>query len=154
MADLILAIHLAFVAFVVGGLVAIWVGASRGSAWAFSRTFRALHLAAIAVVVAESLLGFPCPLTAWEDALRGVQQDTGFIARLLRCRALLEPARLDVHGALLRVRRAGGVDVAQVSAAPAPSFFFSPIRLSSPLRSFTMLGWCRHSSTASIAIEA
>ena len=84
MADLILAVHLAFVAFVVGGLVAIWVGASRGSAWAFSRTFRALHLAAIAVVVAESLLGIPCPLTAWEDALRGVQQDTGFIARLLR----------------------------------------------------------------------
>ena len=83
-ADLVLAIHFAFVAFVAGGLVAIWVGAARGREWAFSRTFRALHLAAIAVVVAESLLGIACPLTLWEDALRGVQQEAGFIARWLR----------------------------------------------------------------------
>jgi hypothetical protein len=84
MADLVLALHLAFVAFVAGGLAAIWVGAARGAAWAFARTFRTLHLAAIGVVVAESLAGVACPLTAWEDALRGLQQETGFIPRMLR----------------------------------------------------------------------
>lgn len=84
MADLVLLIHLAFVVFVVGGLVAIWVGAARGREWAFSRTFRTLHLVAIAVVVAEAVFGIACPLTAWEDALRGAHQEQGFVARLFR----------------------------------------------------------------------
>jgi hypothetical protein len=84
LADLVLAIHLAFVTFVVGGLAAIWVGAALGRPWAASRTFRMLHLAAIGVVVAESLLGIACPLTAWEDALRGHREEAGFIARALR----------------------------------------------------------------------
>jgi hypothetical protein len=83
-ADLVLAVHLAFVAFVVGGLAAIWVGATLGRAWTTSRTFRVLHIAAIAVVVAESLLGIACPLTIWEDALRGQHGEAGFIARWLR----------------------------------------------------------------------
>jgi hypothetical protein len=84
LADLVLALHLAFVAFVVGGLAAIWLGAAFGRAWATSRAFRVLHLAAIAIVVAESLAGIACPLTAWEDVLRGYHEETGFIARWLR----------------------------------------------------------------------
>lgn len=84
MADLVLVVHLAFVAFVLGGLVAIWVGAALGRPWAFARGFRLLHLAAIAVVVAESLAGIACPLTIWEDALRGNHEEAGFIARWLR----------------------------------------------------------------------
>jgi hypothetical protein len=83
-ADLVLSVHLAFVAFVVGGLAAIWLGAAFGWTWATSRAFRVLHLAAIAIVVAESLAGIACPLTAWEDALRGTREETGFIARWLR----------------------------------------------------------------------
>jgi len=70
LADLVLVVHAAFVAFVVVGLVLIWVGRSRG--WAFVRNiwFRAAHLAAIGSVAAESLMGFVCPLTTWEDRLR------------------------------------------------------------------------------------
>jgi polyferredoxin len=40
-----------------------------------------VHLGAILFVAAESLLGIACPLTVWEDALRGGQQRTGFIER-------------------------------------------------------------------------
>ena len=70
LADLVLVVHAAFVAFVVVGLVLIWVGRFRG--WAFVRNvwFRMAHLAAMAVVAAESLMGFVCPLTTWEDQLR------------------------------------------------------------------------------------
>jgi polyferredoxin len=40
-----------------------------------------LHLAAIGLVAAESLAGIVCPLTLWEDALRGRQSQEGFIER-------------------------------------------------------------------------
>jgi len=70
LADAVLIVHFAFVAFVVIGLVMIWIGWWRR--WAFVRNiwFRGTHLAAIAVVAAESLAGFVCPLTTWEDRLR------------------------------------------------------------------------------------
>jgi Protein of Unknown function (DUF2784) len=35
-------------------------------------------------VTAETLVGIACPLTVWEDALRGEHSDAGFIARWLR----------------------------------------------------------------------
>lgn len=83
-ADLVLALHAAFVLFVVGGLAATWIGAALGSAWARNPWFRGLHLAAIAFVVVQSLLGYACPLTLWEDALRGAPGTEGFIARWVR----------------------------------------------------------------------
>ena len=69
-ADAILVLHFAFVAFVVGGLILIWVGRWRG--WRFVRNvwFRLGHLAAIGVVATESLAGVVCPLTTWEDHFR------------------------------------------------------------------------------------
>lgn len=81
-ADLVLLLHAAFVAFVVGGLAAVWLGAALGWAWVRHRAFRLAHLAAIAFVVVESVLGFTCPLTTWEDALRGTAPGgEGFIPR-------------------------------------------------------------------------
>jgi len=70
LADVVLVVHVAFVVFVVIGLVLIWVGRFRG--WAFVRNlwFRVAHLAAIGAVAAESLSNFVCPLTTWEDRLR------------------------------------------------------------------------------------
>jgi len=70
LADLVLVVHAAFVAFVIVGLLLIWIGWLRR--WAFVRNFwfRAAHLAAIGVVAAESVAGFVCPLTTWEDRLR------------------------------------------------------------------------------------
>ena len=84
LADFVLCVHATFVAFVVGALPATWIGAARGRRWAFNRWFRGAHLAAIAFVVAESLLGIVCPLTAWEDALRGRSQERAFLARWIR----------------------------------------------------------------------
>ena len=80
-ADLILALHFAFVLFVIGGLPLILIGAWRGWAWVRAPKFRYLHLAAIVFVAAEALLGLACPLTVWEDALRGGMQERGFIER-------------------------------------------------------------------------
>jgi hypothetical protein len=81
LADAILVVHAAFVLFVVAGLAATWLGLACGWRYARNPWFRGLHLAAIAFVVVESVLGIVCPLTAWEDALRGERADTGFIER-------------------------------------------------------------------------
>ena len=81
LADAILVVHAAFVVFVVGGLIATWIGVALGLRFARNRWFRGLHLAAIAFVAIESLLGYACPLTIWEDALRGSAGDKGFVAR-------------------------------------------------------------------------
>jgi len=81
LADAILVVHAAFVLFVVGGLAAIWIGIALKRRFAFNRWFRGTHIAAIAFVTAESLFGFMCPLTIWEDALRGRTGEPGFIQR-------------------------------------------------------------------------
>jgi len=80
-ADLILIVHLAFVLFIVGGLAAIWIGAACGWSWVRNFWFRIAHLAAIVFVAAESLVGIWCPLTIWEDALRGTHAEKSFVAR-------------------------------------------------------------------------
>jgi hypothetical protein len=82
LADAILVAHAAFVLFVVGGLAAIWIGVALKRRFAFNRTFRIAHLAAIAFVTLETLLGFMCPLTVWEAGLRGESAGgPGFIQR-------------------------------------------------------------------------
>lgn len=81
LADLVLILHAAFVAFVVGGLPAIWIGAACNRPWCCNPWFRSLHLAAIGFVVTESLLGRACPLTVWEAHLRGTDPQAGFIQR-------------------------------------------------------------------------
>ncbi len=85
LADLVLAVHAAFVLFVVGGLAAIWAGIALGRRFAFNPWLRAAHLAAIAFVALESVMGYACPLTLWEDALRGAPSGSGegFIARVV-----------------------------------------------------------------------
>jgi len=81
MADLVLIVHFAFVAFVVGGLALIWIGAAFGWRWVRNFWFRVAHLAAIVFVAGEALVGVWCPLTVWEDALRGVHGEKSFVAR-------------------------------------------------------------------------
>jgi len=70
LADAVLILHFAIVLFVVGGLVLIIVGNFSGWRWVNALWFRLLHLAAIAIVVAESWLGITCPLTTLEMWLR------------------------------------------------------------------------------------
>ena len=69
-ADAALLLHALFVAFVVAGLALVLVGWARGWSWVRNAWFRAMHLAAIAVVVAQAWLGVVCPLTTLEMALR------------------------------------------------------------------------------------
>lgn len=88
LADAVLALHVAIVAFVVGGLVAVLVGNWRGWGWVNRFRFRLAHLAAIAVVVAESWAGAVCPLTTLEIWLRlqagGGAYDGSFIEHWLQ----------------------------------------------------------------------
>ncbi len=83
LADLILIVHFAFVLFVIGGLALIWIGAAASWHWVRNWWFRSAHLAAIFLVAAETLFGMVCPLTVWEDALRGAPAGASFIARWL-----------------------------------------------------------------------
>ena len=80
-ADVIVVVHFAIVLFIVGGLLAVWIGAALGWPWVRNPWFRYLHLAAIGYVAAEALLGIACPLTVWEDLLRGGARPDSFVGR-------------------------------------------------------------------------
>ncbi len=67
LADVVLALHVAIVVFVVGGLVLVVVGNLSGWRSVNALWFRLAHLATIAVVAAEAWLGVTCPLTTLED---------------------------------------------------------------------------------------
>lgn len=70
LADAVLILHAAVVAFVVGGLVFVVIGNLRNWRWVNALWFRLAHLGAIALVVAEAWLGVACPLTTLEMWLR------------------------------------------------------------------------------------
>ncbi|WP_438952231.1 DUF2784 domain-containing protein [Porticoccus sp.] len=78
LADLILIFHVGFVLFVVGGLMMIVLGNLRHWRWVNHWWFRLMHLGMIAVVVAESWLGWVCPLTTLEQWLRTRAGDTSY----------------------------------------------------------------------------
>ena len=80
-ADALLVAHFLIAAFVTGGLPLVWLGAAAGWRWVRNPWFRYLHLAAIAVIALEALLGLACPLTVWEDLLRGGLQPQTFVGR-------------------------------------------------------------------------
>ena len=70
LANAVLVLHLALVAFVVGGPVLVVVGNLVHWRWVNDLGFRLAHAAAIAAVVAEAWLGLTCPLTTLEMWLR------------------------------------------------------------------------------------
>ena len=69
-ADLLVIVHFSYVAFVVVGQILILFGGLRQWHWIRNVWFRGLHLLSIGIVVLESWLGIPCPLTVWEQSLR------------------------------------------------------------------------------------
>jgi hypothetical protein len=81
LADAIVVIHLLIMVFITAGLPLIYIGAARRWRWTRDWRWRVTHLAAIGFVAAESLAGIVCPLTLWEDALRGQESQEGFIER-------------------------------------------------------------------------
>ncbi len=70
LANAVLLLHACIVVFVVGGLLAIFLGAPFEWRWTRNLWFRTAHLGAIAIVVAESWAGIICPLTTLEQWLR------------------------------------------------------------------------------------
>ena len=87
LADLVVAVHFAYVAFVIIGLLLTVAGAVLRWKWVRNFWFRLLHLVMIGVVVVEAWCGIVCPLTTWENELRKLAGQTsysgGFIANLL-----------------------------------------------------------------------
>ncbi len=70
LANVVLVLHIGIVAFVVGGLVLVWLGNGLRWSWVNQIGFRIAHALAIAFVVAEAWLGIVCPLTSLEQAFR------------------------------------------------------------------------------------
>jgi hypothetical protein len=106
LADLVVVIHLAYLVFIpVGGFLA----------WRWPRVIP-FHLAAVAVGMVSVTVGFECPLTSWEQALRrhgGEKPYTdGFVDHYLT-------GKLYPHGhdALVQVLIAGAVVTAYVGLA-------------------------------------
>jgi uncharacterized protein DUF2784 len=81
LADVIVIVHLLVILFILLGVPLVFLGAALHWTWVRSRPWRMLHLGAILFVATESLLGITCPLTVWEDALRGRRTAGGFIER-------------------------------------------------------------------------
>lgn len=78
LADVALITHVAFIAFVVLGLLLILLGGMRGWNWIRDPWFRLLHLGSIGVVVVQAWLGIICPLTTLEMALREKAGDSTY----------------------------------------------------------------------------
>jgi hypothetical protein len=78
LADAVLALHVAIVLFVVGGLLLILIGNLRAWSWVNALWFRLAHLATIGIVVAESWFGIVCPLTTLEMWLRAQGEATAY----------------------------------------------------------------------------
>ena len=70
LADAILVSHVAVVAFVLLGALAVPVGAWRRWRWVRGFRWRVTHLVLMGVIALQAWLGALCPLTVWEQALR------------------------------------------------------------------------------------
>lgn len=86
-ADVIVAVHLAYVTFVVVGLLLILVGLLAKWSWVRNPWFRWAHLLAIGIVSLEAVYEIECPLTGWERELRELAEQTTdggtFMGRLI-----------------------------------------------------------------------
>lgn len=83
LAEVVMALHLAYVGFVVAGYLAVLAGGPLGWGWVRNRMFRLAHLAAIGFVAVEALVGMICPLTVLENALRGGDGKLSFMGWLV-----------------------------------------------------------------------
>jgi hypothetical protein len=85
-ADLIVALHVLYVGFIIVGQFAILTGWLLRWDWVRNLWFRLGHLAAILVVALEAGLDIDCPLTVWEQDLRSrAGQDVSGQSFIGRC---------------------------------------------------------------------
>jgi hypothetical protein len=128
LADLLVAVHAAYVAFVVIGLLIIWVGWALSWRWIRNPWFRILHLIAIGIVAIEAIFGIECPVTVWERQLREAAgqpvSDASFIGRLFHNLLFYE----DVPGWVFTVLHIG------FAVLVLATFILAPPRLRSGVR--------------------
>ncbi|MGL4422249.1 MAG: DUF2784 domain-containing protein [Gemmataceae bacterium] len=88
LADVVVALHVGYVAYVIFGQLAIVVAAPFRWSWARNPYFRWSHLTAIGIVAYEAIMNIRCPLSVWEEQLRhaagqGFDSSQTFMGRLL-----------------------------------------------------------------------
>ncbi len=87
LADAIVAVHVAYVSYVVLGQLAIWLGLALRWRWVRNPWFRWTHLVMMTIVGLEAALNIECPLTRWESGLRELAGEPvsgeSFVGRLL-----------------------------------------------------------------------
>jgi len=88
LADLVVTLHFAVVAFALGGAIAIVLGGTFRWEWVRRPVFRLPHLTVTTIVAVQALLDVTCFLTDWEKDLRKLAgkeeiEEAGFIGRLL-----------------------------------------------------------------------
>ena len=71
LADAVLAVHVGVILFNVFGLIAIPLGGLFGWRWVRVLWWRALHVAVLALVAVQALIGRACLLTLWQSELAG-----------------------------------------------------------------------------------
>ena len=78
LSDLVVIFHLAYASFVAIGFLLIIVGGLLRWHWVRNPVFRWAHLACIAIVAIEALVGLICPLTVLENYLLISSGQTGY----------------------------------------------------------------------------
>jgi hypothetical protein len=99
LAQAVLAVHLAVIAFNIVGLIAIPLGVALGWRWVRGRWWRLAHLASWAVVAVQAALGRACFLTLWQDDLSGATAQPPLIERWVE-RAIYWPLPIWVFAAI------------------------------------------------------
>jgi hypothetical protein len=121
LADLMLLLHVAIVAFAVFGQLLFMAGGLRGWAWVRKLWVRLAHLGLIAFVVLQSWLGQTCPShplgTVAAIAGRANRVCRVVYRALAREADLFQCAGLGVRRGLHRFRRAGAAELVLVAAA-------------------------------------
>lgn len=69
-ADIIMVIHFAFIAFLIGGQALIIIGYHQNWGWATNRVLRVIHITCTLYVVVQAWAGQWCPLTLLENRFR------------------------------------------------------------------------------------
>jgi len=87
-ADIVTAVHLAVVLFMLGGMLLVPVGGVLGWSWVRSLPLRLTHLGIMGYIVFNAIRGELCFLTYWEMDLRqaagqATREQWSFVGRLL-----------------------------------------------------------------------
>ena len=78
-ADFILMFHFCVVIFITFGFFLIPIGYMYDWDWIANIQLRLLHSGMMVFITLETLLGITCPLTTFENSLRGIHQSKSFI---------------------------------------------------------------------------